>query len=185
MALPGAGRLGGPGLPDRVRIGHATFHSNAIMEQDRFGRFISDIERGEHRLLENLVDKMKERAQRYAPYRTGRLKRSIRSVVLGNGREARVYSDVAYAGVMEEGSRPHDIHGVRANFRWKKGRFVWNDPRFGPVDANNPDDVYQNWTSTYGATVHHPGTKPHLFFSRAFHETWAEGRIIMRRSFPG
>lgn len=185
MPLPGAGALGGPGLPDRVRIGHATFYSHAVMEQDRFGRFINEIERGSDRLLEDLAEKMETRAQRYSPYRTGRLKRSIRSVILANGREARVYSDVPYAEVMESGSRPHLIHGVRANFRWKGGRFRWNDPRYGPAEDALPGEEYINWSRTYGATVRHPGTKPHLFFSRAFHETWADARLVMRRAYPG
>lgn len=186
--MPGWGELGGPGLPDRVRIGKATFVSEAVMEQDRFGRFISEIERGGSRLLEDLADKMAKRAARYAPFRTGRLKRSIRSIILSNGREARVFSDVPYAGVMEAGSRRHLIHGVRANFDWKHGRFVWNDPRYGPIDGPQTETHkrgYQNWTYAYGATVNHPGTKPHLFFRRAFNETWAEARVVMRQAYPG
>jgi hypothetical protein len=157
------------------------------MEQDRFGHFINEIERSGDRLLEDLTQKMEDRAQRYAPYRTGKLKRSIRSVILTNGREARVYSDVPYSEVMESGSRPHLIHGVRASFDWSGGRFVWNDPHFGPAEqiGRTLHGDYVNWSIAHGATVRHPGTKPHLFFARAFHETWAEARFVMRRAYPG
>ena len=203
MAVPGPGQLGGPGLPGKVRIADAKLTSSAVMEQDRFGRFISDIERSGSQLLEELADKMESRARRYAPSRTGRLKRSIRSVVLSNGREARVYTDVPYAGVMERGSKPHLIHGVRANFDWKGGRFVWNDPRYGPIgeqfDPYAPTSresslrghhrrqqrksSYQNWTYAYGATVRHPGTRAQRFMGRAFQETWAEARFVMRKVY--
>lgn len=166
---------------DRIRITDAVLVSHAIMEQDRFGRFINEAERGGDRLLEMLSDKMQSRASRYAPKRTRRLARSIQTVILGNGREARVFSDVPYAGAMEHGSRPHLIHGVRANFRWKHGYFRWNDPRYGPISPDSND--YQNWTEGGGATVRHPGTKPHLFMSRSFHETWGEARLVMRQAY--
>lgn len=181
-----AGELGGPGLPGRVRIAEAELSSHAIMEQDRFGRFISDIERSRGRLLEQLAGKMEDKARRYAPRRTGRLSRSIQAVVLQNGREARVFSNVPYAGVMEAGSRPHLIHGVRKNFKWKHGFFVWNDPRYGPTDGPETETFkrgYKNWSSAYGATVRHPGTKPHRFMAQAFHETWAEARFVMREAY--
>jgi hypothetical protein len=184
--IPGAGELGGPGLPGRVRIGEAQLTSHAIMEQDRFGRFISDLERSRHDLLEKLIEKMEARARRYAPVRTGRLSRSIQSVVLMNGREARVFTNVPYAGVMEAGSRPHLIHGVRKNFKWKGGYFRWNDPRYGPTDMPQTETHrrgYMNWSLAYGATVRHPGTKPHRFMARAFHETWAEARFVMREAY--
>lgn len=194
--MPGAGALGGPGLPGRVRIGEATLTSSAVMEQDRFGRFISHIERAGTNLLEELADQMEKRAKRYAPKRTGRLRQSIRTVILSNGREARVFSNVPYAGVMELGSKPHMIHGVRANFNWKGGRFVWNDPRYGPIGEQFDPLVpsararrhghrseYQNWTYAYGATVRHPGTKPHYYFARAFTETWQEARLVMRKVY--
>lgn len=188
MLRPGA--LGGPGLPGKTRIGEATLVSNAVMEQDRFGRFISHIDRAGLNLLQELAGKMESRAKRYAPRRTGRLRQSIRSVVLSNGREARVFSNAPYAGVMELGSRPHLIHGVRANFRWKNGRrFIWNDPRYGPIDDPNigagvrADRGYENWSNAYGATVRHPGTKPHYYFQRAFTETWQEARFVMRKVY--
>jgi hypothetical protein len=165
-------------LPDTMTVSKATLTSHAIMEQDRFGRFINEAQRGGDRLLEMMSDKMKDRAVRYAPKRTRRLARSIQTVILSNGREARVFSDVPYADIMESGSQPHLIHGVKANFRWKGGYFVWDDPRYGPNSRK-----YQNWTREGGATVRHPGTKPHLFFSRAFHETWGEARLVMRQAY--
>jgi hypothetical protein len=184
------------------------------MEQDNFGRFISDIERSGDRLLEKLVGKMAQRAKRYAPQRTGRLRRSIKPILLSNRREGRVITDVPYAGVMESGSKPHLIHGVKANFRMNNGhRFVWNDPKYGPIgeefDPYNPAGGreaairghhrrqgqrgtgrrgsggrgYMNWTYEHGATVHHPGTKPHYFMRRAFNEVWPEARAVMREAY--
>lgn len=175
------GTLGGPGLPGRVRIGEAQMTTNAVMESDEFNRFIALAERSGDRLMEDLANKFEDRAQRYAPMRTGRLKRSIKAVLLNNNRELRIVTDVPYARVMEEGSRPHPIHGVRATFTWKGGTFVWNDPRYGPVGSGKR---YENWTPGYGATVRHPGTKGHFFFRRSFMETFAEARTVMARAYP-
>jgi hypothetical protein len=200
---PGAGELGGPGLPGRTRIGSATLTSNAVMEQDSFGHFIREAERSADALMEDIVGTMEDRARRNAPVRTGHLRRNIHGVVLRSGREGRVTTDVPYAGPMEHGSRPHLIHGVRANFNWKGGRFVWNDHRYGPIGetfvatgiqpggvearrrnrTNRGKSGYQNWTYTYGATVRHPGTKPHFFFKKAFMQTWPEVRIMMRKAY--
>lgn len=180
--------MGGPGLPDRVRIAEGTLESKSVLEQNRFGRFIKEAERSGDDLMRHLGKKMEDKAQRYAPSRTGALRKSIKYYPLNNWREVRVVSDVPYAGIMESGSKPHLIHGVRANFRWKNGtrRFVWNDPKYGPTEDfyGMDDDLgYINWSRAHGATVRHPGTKPHLFFSRAFHETWQEARFIMRRVY--
>lgn len=185
------------------------------MEQDRFGRFISDAERAGGRLLEQIGDKMVEVAKKEAPVRTGRLKRSIRSVMLSNNREVRVFSDVPYAGVMEYGSRPHRIHGVRANFDWKGGRFVWNDPKYGPIGEDfdpyssaggqeasrrghyrrqqqrgtgrygKGKSGYLNWTYAHGATVNHPGTEGVFYFRAAWESVWPTARVIMRRVYAG
>lgn len=182
MALS-PGSIGGPGLPDKVRIAEATLHSRSVMEQNRMGHFISDIQRSGTKLMEQLGEKMESKAKRYAPVRTGRLRASVKYVMLTNGREIQLYSDVPYAGVMEKGSRPHLIHGVRANFDWKGGYFVWNDPHFGPIEDNRTRR-YENWSAAHGATVHHPGTKPHLFMARAFTETWQEARFVMRQVYP-
>lgn len=184
MPLPG--ELGGPGLPGKTRIGAAELTSNVVIEHDNFNRFVKDIERSGDRLMEDLAQKFEERARRKAPVRTGRLRNSIRSVLYDRNRRLVVWSDVPYAGVMESGSRPHYIHGVRANFRWKGGFFVWNDPRFGPIDG--PQTLthkrgYQNWSYAHGATVHHPGTKPHHFFRDAFRETWLEAASVMRKDY--
>lgn len=176
------------------------------MEQDRFGRFISDAERAGSRLLENIGEAMVRQAKENAPVKTGRLKRSIRSVMLSNNREVRVFSDVPYAGVMEHGSKPHRIHGVRANFDWVGGRFVWNDPRYGPIGEEFDDlrggggrearrrghynrqrnkSSYQNWTYAHGATVNHPGTEARRFMGRAFDRVWPTARGLMRREYSG
>lgn len=201
---PGAGALGGPGLPGKVRIGQAQLTSSTVMEHDNFNRFIKDIERSGHRFMEELGNDMEKRAKRYAPFRTGRLRNSIKAVLYDNHKRLRVLSNVPYAGVMEHGSQAHLIHGVRANFDWKKGRFVWNDPRYGPIgekfDPNNPaggreasirghhrrqrrKSEYQNWTYAHGATVRHPGTNPYDYFGRAFRETWPEARTVMRKAY--
>lgn len=182
MALA-PGTLGGPGLPDKVRIAEATLHTGSIMEQDRWGHFISDIERSGDKLLEKLGEKMEEKARRFAPVRTGRLRNSITWVPIGS-REITLYTDVPYAGVMEKGSHPHYIHGVRANFDWKGGRFVWNDPKYGPIDGpRGRKEPWMNWSQAHGATVRHPGTKPRYFMARAFTETWQEARFIMRQVY--
>lgn len=181
--MPRPGALGGPGLPGRVRIADATLTTRSVVEQDRFGHFISEIQRSGDRLMEQLGQKMEDKAKRYAPVRTGRLRNSIHYSMTNHGREVYLTSNVPYAGVMESGSRPHQIHGVRANFDWKGGRFVWNDPHFGPVGSS--DSGYQNWTWAHGATVRHPGTKPHRYMARAFHETWQEARFVMRQVYPG
>ncbi len=186
--MPAPGTLGGPGLPGRVRISESQLVSSAVLEQDRFGHFIKEAERSGDKLMEALAEKMEDKAQRYAPHRTGRLKASIQAIILNRGREVRVVSNVPYATVMEKGSRPHLIHGVKANFRWKGSRrFIWNNYRFGPIDDDAPevtsDGRYLNWSKAHGATVRHPGTKPHLFFTRAFAETWQEARWIMRRVY--
>lgn len=189
-----AGTFGGPGLPDHVRIAKATLVSEPVMEQDRWGRFIRNAERSGDDLMAILADKMEDRAAALAPVRTGRLRRSMRGIVLQGGREARLISTVPYAGVMEYGSKPHLIHGVRANFRWKNGsrRFIWNDPRFGPVDGMSNAEVenilssgrgYANWSQEHGATVRHPGTKPHKFMFKAWESTWLEARRIMREVY--
>lgn len=174
------GTLGGPGLPDRVRIGECKIESKAVLEQDRWGHFISKAERSGDDLMEELQRKMEYKAKQYAPVRTGRLRRSIKARLFNHKRELRLGSDVPYTGVMEEGSRPHLIHGVRAKFDWRGGEFDWRDFRYGPVGSGRP---YENWTRAYGATVRHPGTKPHRFFAQAFTETWQEARFIMRRVY--
>lgn len=178
--MPAPGQLGGPGIPGNTRIAQATISTNSIMEQDRWGHFISEIERAPDRVMEQLAEKLQDKAQRYAPVRTGRLKRSLRARVINHGREVVLTSDVPYAIVMEEGSRPHQIHGVRATFEWKGGTFKWDDPRF---KFNPGKRGYQNWTWEHGATVRHPGTKPHRFMARAFNETWQEARFILRRVY--
>lgn len=172
----------GPG--GRREVGRATLTSRAIMESDSSNRFIRSVDRSGDRLMEELANKMEAKAKRYAPNRTGRLRNSIQAVMLSNGREVRLFSDVDYAGHMEHGTRPHQISGVKANFQWRGGYFVWNDPDFGPIGKKRRTPTkYANWTKAGGATVNHPGTRPHRFFARAFTETWQEARFIMRRVY--
>lgn len=184
--MPAPGTLGGPGLPGRTRIVTAQLTSNVVMERDNFNRFIKDIERSGDRFMEDMAARFERRARQRAPMRTGRLKRSIKSVLYDNKRRLVVLSDVPYGKVQEEGSRPHAIHGVRANFRWRGGFFVWNDPRFGPVGGHQTETHkrhYENWTWEHGATVWHPGTKPKHFFRDAYRETMAEARTVMAKDY--
>lgn len=179
-----AGSLGGPGLPGRVRIGSAQLTSNAVMETDSFNRFIKDIERSSDRLMERLADDWEDRVKRMAPKRTGRLRADLQVILMPNGREMRLVTNVPYAVVMEEGSRPHLIHGVKANFTMKDGRrFVWNNPKYGPIDGPNRRGFYRNWTEEFGATVRHPGTKPHKFMYRSWKITFEDARIKMRQAY--
>ena len=180
--MPRPGRLGGPGLPGRTRITTAEIESHAVMEQNSMGRFIKEAERSGDMLMERLADSMEGKAKRFAPVRTGKLRDSIVGRVLNNGREASLWTDVPYAGVMEEGSKPHRIHGVRATFMYKKGtrEFVPANFRYGPVGSGKR---YENWTVRHGATVKHPGTKPYKFFQRAYEATWIEARMTMREVY--
>jgi len=74
-----------------------------------------------------------------APVRSGRLLGSIRKIVSGN--EAVICPTVPYAVYVEYGTRPHEIHPVRARVLAFEvaGKMV-----FTPI-------------------VHHPGTKPNPF----------------------
>ncbi len=182
--MPGPGRLGGPGLPGRVRIGKAQVTSNAVMEQDSMGHFISEIRRSGDTLMRRLADDWEDRAKHMAPVRTGRLRDDLQVFQSADKRELRLVTNVPYAVVMEEGSRPHLIHGVRANFTMKNGRrFVWNDPRYGPAEGPNPRGYYRNWTDQYGATVRHPGTKAKKFMYRSWKMTFEDARIKMRQVY--
>jgi HK97 gp10 family phage protein len=160
----------------------ATFNSNAVMRRDDLGRFISQIERGGERLMSDLANDFEDRARRYAPMRTGRLRRSIKALIMNGYREVRVVSDVPYAEYMESGTRPHRISGVRANFRFKNGTqfFRWVNYKYGPYGTNK---FYENWSFPTGATVRHPGTKAHYFFRRAYRETMADARVTMRKAY--
>ena len=166
-------------------MGQATFTSSALMRRDDMGRFIAQIERGGERLMEDLADGFESRARRYAPVRTGRLRRSIRALLLKGYREIVVVSDVPYATYMESGTRPHLIRGVKANFSFDNGSqfFRWKNYRYGPIgtDINR----YENWTHSGGAIIRHPGTKPKYFFRRAYRETMADARVSMRNAYRG
>ena len=164
--------------------GDVVLQSKAVMERDEMGRFVARIREGRERLMNELADDLETRARRYAPVRTGRLRRSITSLILNGYREVRVVSDVPYAGYMEEGTAPHLISGVRKNFRFdnKSRRFRWNNYKYGPYGSGKE---YENWSYATGATVRHPGTKGHFFFKRAYRETMAEARIKMRQAYRG
>ncbi len=177
--------------------------SSSIMEQDRWGRFVSDAERSADKLLEKLGVLMTQRARKHAPVRTGTLRRSIRPFKFST-REVRVGSNVSYARFHEEGTKgPYLIHGVKADFKWqKKGRrFIWNHYMFGPVGDGGASFVlkggsmvrtaastgaYQNWTYAHGATIVHPGIRnPSRFLSKAYDDVWPVARKIMRETYGG
>lgn len=161
----------------------ATLTSTTVMRRDDLGRFLSHIERGGDRLMEDLANDFEDRARRYAPVRTGRLRRSIRAILLNGYREIRMTSNSPYAGYMESGTKPHLIRGVRANFRWDNNTryFRWRNYRYGPI-GHDPSR-YENWTYGGGAIIRHPGTKGHFFFRRAYRETMADARISMRKAY--
>lgn len=162
--------------------GEITFTSQAVMERDEFGRFIAKVRSGGADLMEAVATDFEGRARRYAPIRSGRLRRSIQALVLNGYREVRVVSDVPYAKYMEEGTRPHLIRGVRANFRYDNNSryFKWNNYRFGPYGSGKE---YENWSYAAGATVRHPGTRGHFFFKRAYRETMAEVPARMKAAY--
>jgi len=164
-----------------MATGSITLQSQSVMERDEFGRFIAKVRSGGEELMEALATDFEGRARRYAPVRTGRLRRSIQALVI-NGREVLVISDAPYARHMEEGTRPHLIRGVRANFRYDNNSryFKWNNFRFGPYGSGKP---YENWSFEQGATVRHPGTRGYFFFRRAYRETMAEARMRMKEAY--
>jgi len=112
-----------------------------------------------------LAENIRSRAERLAPAKTGRLKRSIRVVegagsymVLMGGREA------PYAPFIEYGARPHIIRARRA----KALRFEVHG-----------DVVYAKY-------VRHPGTRAQRVLARAMDESLREldgivSRILMRK----
>jgi hypothetical protein len=159
-------------------VGTAQFVSQGYIERDDFGRFMKKIERGGEQFLDAVANDFENRARRYAPVRTGRLRASIRALV--SGQTVYVVSNVDYARHMEYGTRPHPIPGVTANFRWRKGWFVWNDPRYGPYGTTGGH--YENWDES-GATVQHPGTRAYLFFTRAYREVLAEAPVTLRKAY--
>lgn len=167
-----------------MATGEITLTSSAVMERDEFGRFIAKVRSGGEELMESLATDFEGRARRYAPIRSGRLRRSIQAIVTNGYREVRVVSDVPYARYMEEGTRPHLIRGVRANFRFDNNSrfFRWNNFRYGPYGSGK---LYENWSFAQGATVRHPGTKGYFFFRRAYRETMAEARTRMRQAYRG
>lgn len=165
-----------------MAVGEVTLTSQAIMERDEFGRFVARIRSGGEALMEQLATDLEGRARRYAPIRSGRLRRSIHALVMNGYREVRVVSDVPYAKYMEEGTGPHLIRGVRANFRFDNNSryFTWYNYRFGPYGSGKE---YENWSPATGATVRHPGTRAHFFFKRAYRETMAEVPARMKAAY--
>lgn len=193
MALPGPGQLGGPGLPGtgRIKVGEVQLKSNSIMFQDETGRFIKHMNDSADRFLNVVGDRLEKKAKQYAPKgKTLKLRDGI-MYVRPSEREVLLISDVPYAKIMERGSRPHKIHGVKANFMWKRGDFTWVNYQYGPIGGKQRGGKYrqergrkyQNWTWQYGATVNHPGTKGRWFFKRAFEETRAIARRDLRKAF--
>jgi hypothetical protein len=160
-----------------TKVGEVQFRSEGYIERDEWGRFIKKIERGGEEFLDAVADDFETRARRYAPVRTGRLRASIRAVV--SGQTVFVISNAPYARHMEYGTKAHLIPGVKANFQWKGGYFIWNDPKYGPIGTGKE---YENWNSS-GAIVRHPGTRGYFFFHRAYREVMSESAATLRKAY--
>lgn len=99
------------------------------------------------------------RAKVLAPVDTGRLRASIRIEsrrLLSLRSVYTIGSDVSYAKMVHDGTRPHVIRPKRA-YTLRRGKkpalsFVWNGRR------------------VFFAEVHHPGTKARPFLDRALRE---------------
>jgi len=91
------------------------------------------------------------RAKILAPVKTGRLRGSIKSKRSGFFSlrpKVTVYSNVAYAGFVNDGTRPHTIRPRRAKaLRFRVGGRI-----------------------VYARVVNHPGTKARPFLDRALEE---------------
>lgn len=147
--------------------------SRAIMERDRFGQFISAIERAGDDLLEDYANKMSRSAKEKAPVRSGRLRDGIMPVRLGHN-EWRVVSTAPHAMPIEKGARPHPISAY-VRFFWEKQGRVWMHP-----------DEYFNLTGHAGADpIMHPGNAAQPYLEPAFEQWWPELRADMRRRYPG
>lgn len=90
------------------------------------------------------------RAKILTPVDTGRLRASIRPSLnlSGNRPSFRVSTNVAYAGYVNDGTRPHDIRPRNARaLRFRVGG-----------------------RTVFARVVHHPGTRPRPFLDRALLE---------------
>jgi hypothetical protein len=95
-------------------------------------------------LIERLAEVAYYEAFYTAPWKTGKLARSI--VIDIDEGEAKLQALAPYAKFVVEGTRPHEIHPTRANvlvFKAKSGDLVFTK------------------------LVRHPGTKPNPFLQRA------------------
>jgi len=132
---------------------------------DKLLKALNSLSKLHRAISRKLAENIRSRAERLAPTRTGRLKRSIRVVegarsymVLMGGREA------PYAKFIEYGARPHIIRARRAMAL----RFEIHG-----------DVVYAKY-------VRHPGTRAQRILARAMDESLREldgmvSRILMRK----
>ena len=104
--------------------------------------------------LETAARQVMNRAKVLAPVDTGRLRASIRIEARRDFAFRSVYtvgSDVEYAAMVNDGTRPHIIRPRRAQaLRFRVGGRI-----------------------VFARVVHHPGTKPNPFLDRALREVAA------------
>jgi len=103
------------------------------------------------RFTNTVAREIRHEAKFTAPVRTGRLQQSIKAsradLIAPGHYRAEVSANTRYARYVHEGTRPHIIRARRAPAL----RFYW--PRVGRV--------------VFFKSVHHPGTKPNPFLTRA------------------
>ena len=149
--------------------------SRTVRQRDEFGRFSARCSVATADAVRELVEKGAAASTDLAPEgkkidtRPGHhpLKSSIESTAAGF--TGYWYSTSLHAMPIEKGASAHPIHG-KLHFTWKRGTFVWNDPRF------------DNWDES-GATVNHPGNAAQSFLEAGYNEVVRGGgtiRIVKR-----
>jgi hypothetical protein len=165
-------------------VATAKFGTRSLLLQDRFGRFISEIEQAGDKLLEDTVKDMAETAKKMAPSRSGELRRGIHPVQI-TPREWKVVSTADHTLPIEFGYRAHRITGKFPGFESNKaafGRWIWNHRWFGPYGSGKP---YENWGPGVGSSVTSPARGPRPFLRPAFELHFGAARAEMRRRYPG
>ena len=114
------------------------------------GKKLKDVEKGirsaEVKALKAYTVNIWGDAVRNAPRKTGTLKRSIQSEVDAGNLIGRVFTNLKYSRMVEEGTRPHKIKARRV----KALHFMWNGK------------------PAFFKSVNHPGTRGQFYMRNAF-----------------